>query len=118
LKKWNEAHTNQSKWQTENTKKAQDLAQQRKDFETKYPEYERAYKEWKTLNDALGKYPDMQKELETAFRKYTQSVATQGPQPVGHDPALAQLRAEIEDMKAFKQQVLQEKDQQKLDKER
>ncbi len=117
VKQWQTAHSNQSKWQAENTKKAQEFAKQKKDWESKYPDYEKKATEWQKLNDFLSKNPQARSEVEQAIKKYAAASASQGPQPAGRDPAFEQLNRELADMKTWRTSLEQRQQQEQLAKE-
>jgi hypothetical protein len=117
IKQWQASHTNQSKWQAENTKKSQEFAAQKKAWETKYPDYEKKVKEWEAYNNFLAQNPQAYQEVQQAITKYAAASKAQGPQPQGRDPAYEQLQKELADMKTWRTSLEQRQQQDQLAKE-
>jgi len=100
------------------TQKAQQFATQKKEWETKVPEYQKKVQEWDKFTDFVGKNPNLQGEIEAAFKKYAAASASQAPQPMGRDPAYEQLKRELDDLKGWKGSLEKEREESKLAKDR
>jgi hypothetical protein len=113
LKQWYDSHTNRTKWQGENTKKAMEIAKQRKEWESQYPQYEGKIKQWDTFNQFVAQHPDLRDEIEAAFRK---RAGVSGVGGVARDPRVDELNQKLskydEFMTTYQQDVESRKFQQ------
>jgi hypothetical protein len=80
VKEWYETYTNKDKWTRSNTQKAQELAEQRKQWEEQHPEYERQVQEYKQWENILQSDPELTQII--ASRLQQKLPQGQGPQIV------------------------------------
>jgi len=116
LKEWFDAATNRSKWQGENTRKAQELAEQRKAFEASQGESKQALEEYRLWDQYLKANPGLLSLIQgyhsnnPQIRNLVNQLGYAQPQGPQADPRLDALQKEFRDLKGGfeKQQTLSE----------
>jgi hypothetical protein len=119
VRQFYDSHINKSKWTAENTKRAQEFASSKKEWETKRPDYETKYGEWKQFTDFVGKHPQLQKEMQDIVGKYAQqqgngSVAAQPT----FDPRIQELTGKVSQFERYFEEQKQKEQQSKADADR
>lgn len=99
IKVWQDADKNRSKWQQENTRKAQEAADLRKKAETEMIQYQQQLNEYKVWNEFLEKNPDLQNSLREEIARRKQANPTVAPK------MQTELEKKIEELNAWKIQT-------------
>lgn len=93
---WYESHTNMDGFQRSNTQKAQEIADQRREFEAQRKSYENQVKDYETMVQYLNSHPDLQAYIESYVQRSSAQTPQQHGQPPGLSHAMEQRLAQLE----------------------
>lgn len=118
-REWYEANTNQKKWQSSNTQKAQEIAEQRKELEewkTSRPDYESKMDELKKWEAYLDSNPSLQEFNRMYARQDPRALQFLEQMELGHhDPRLSNVTKEIGELRS---EIERDKESTRIDRER
>lgn len=99
VKAWYDAEKNRSRWQSENTRKAQEIAEMRKKAETEANSYKAQLDEYNKWNEFLNSNPDIQQNLAQEIMR-----RKQGQQSVVAPTVQTELEKQIAELRSWKEE--------------